>query len=303
MTSLCDVYEAIVPATIAFVSRSARTPSGGDPLMPTILGTGFIVSKDGIAVTNRHVAELLTQLPPHPVTKEAGYAAVMFDIGKEDDGQPNIRWMMLEIVSVGMVNQFSSDSAWHGEDKPDIAFVHLSIRDTPHLELASESFYVRPGTSIATAGFPLGTVPLTMMEKVNQVTPFLRRGIVSSVFPFSIPRPHGFTIDVMQQGGSSGSPIFYDDRPVVVGMMASVLVNRETVPIGNAAVLIPQPTNISIAVPSHMIQLALASFRQSPWAMDSSGFQTLEQWRAGREPIDTLNWERFPVAPADATKA
>src|SRR5579864_3050782 len=125
MMSLCNVYEAVAPAIVAFISRSARTPSGRDPLLPTILGTGFIVSKDGIAVTNRHVAELLSQLPPHPVTGEAGYAAIMFDAGREDDGQPSMRWMMLEVVSVGVINQFSSDTEWYGEDTPDIAFAHL----------------------------------------------------------------------------------------------------------------------------------------------------------------------------------
>ena len=57
-------------------------------------------------------------------------------------------------------------------------------------------------------GFPMGTLPLTVMGKMlNQMTPFLREGIVSSVFPFPTAKPHGFTIDSMQQGGSSGSPI------------------------------------------------------------------------------------------------
>jgi hypothetical protein len=69
------------------------------------------------------------------------------------------------------------------------------------------------------------------MGKWHQLIPFVRSGIVSSVFPCVIARPHGFTIDIMQQGGSSGSPIFYADDPTVVGMMASSVLD----PIGVAS--------------------------------------------------------------------
>jgi hypothetical protein len=64
------------------------------------------------------------------------------------------------------------------------------------LKLAGQDFYIEPGTEIATAGFPMGTMALMIMGKWNQLTPFVRCGIVSSVFPCAIARPHGFTIDI-----------------------------------------------------------------------------------------------------------
>src|ERR1035438_8846318 len=274
-----------------------RRPAGQDrePLMPAIIGTGFLVNDSGLVATNRHVADLMRQVPPHPTTGAPGYGAVMFDMSKDTDGAPCMRWMLPEIASVGMLSQFSSDSIWYGEAVPDIAFVQLQMRGTPFLKLANDEFYIRPGMPIATAGFPMGNVPLIMMGKVNQVTPFLRRGIVSSVFPFSIPRPHGFTIDIMQQGGSSGSPIFYDDKPIVVGMMAAGLRDFAPVMIGTTPSLIPFPTNISIAVAAHMIALALPTFLQSPFAVNSSAFPTLDEWKASQQPSDELEWETFCV--------
>ena len=62
-------------------------------------------------------------------------------------------------------------------------------------------------------------MPPTLHGKISQLGPFIRRGIVSSVYPFSTPKPHGFTIDIMQQRGSCGSPLFAADSPKVVGMM------------------------------------------------------------------------------------
>jgi hypothetical protein len=290
---LVDVYEAVVPSIVALISKLARTPAGREPLMPAIIGTGFLVNNTGIVATNRHVADLMRQIPPHPTSGEVGYGAVMFDMSKDPDGVLCMRWMMPEIASVGMLNQFSSDSDWYGESVPDIAFVQLQIRETPFLQLANEEFYVRPGTPIATAGFPMGTIPLTVMQRVNQVAPFIRRGIVSSVFPFSIPRPHGLTIDIMQQGGSSGSPIFYEREPIVVGMMASGMLQGAPVPIGNCSLTAHVPTNISIAVAAHMIRLALPTFLESEYAVDSSVFPTVDEWKQTHTASDRLGWDSF----------
>src|SRR5207253_3990664 len=47
-------------------------------------------------------------------------------------------------------------------------------------------------------GYPMGTLPLTALGKLNQASPFIRHGIVSSLFPFPGALPHGFTIDIMR---------------------------------------------------------------------------------------------------------
>jgi hypothetical protein len=293
--NLTEVYESVVPSTIAFISKFVPGKPGDKPLMPIIIGTGFFIDRMGIAVTNRHVAEALQEIPPHPENGEPGYGAILLDMGKENDGKPYMHWLVPPIVSFGILNSFAADSGWYGEDRPDMAFIQFGVRDTPSLKLAIGDFYVRPGTLIATAGFPMGEIPLTIMGKVNQIAPFLRRGIVSSVYPFSIPKPHGLTIDILQQGGSSGSPIFYEDEPTVVGMMASGIRQPVRIMVGETPAVIPFPTNVSIAVPSHLIATAFASFLASEHFLDPSKFPTFAEWKAAMPMSGSLVWSE--VAP------
>ena len=145
---------------------------------------------------------------------------------------------------------------------------------------------------IATAGFPMGDVSLTALQKLNQMTPFLRRGIVSSVFPFPVPQPHGFTIDVIQQGGSSGSPIFYEDRPEVVGMMAESLLDFESVEMGGQITEHAQNTNISICVTAVSIKHALETFKsQYPPKLDD--VRSLSEHLAAIPMTTRMGWEVF----------
>lgn len=292
---LTEVYESVVPATIAFISKFVPGKPGDKPLMPIMFGTGFFIDSMGIAVTNRHVVEELQRVPRHPETGEPGYGAIVLDMGKNKNGDPYMHWMVPPIVGFGILDSFSTDAGWYGEEKPDIAFVQFGVRDTPYLKLAIGDFYVRPGTLIATAGFPMGDFALTIMGKVNQIAPFLRRGIVSSLYPFSIPKPHGITIDILQQGGSSGSPIFYEDEPTVVGLMASGIDEPTRFNIGKIEGYIPIPTNVSIAVPSHLIAMALPSFLSSEHFLDPTKFPTFTEWKAATTTSGSLMWTE--VAP------
>ena len=163
----------------------------------------------------------------------------------------------------------------------------------PSLTLGSQDFYVKVAMRISTVGHPMGTLPLTMMGKLNQMIPFLRQGIVSSVFPFPTPKPHGFTIDIIQQGGSSGSPIFPLGEKTVIGMMSSSVVDPTPLQTAQGAFVIPQNTNISIAESAHIIQLALDEFRRQ-FPTNVEGRPTLEELRE-RNPrgstADGLEWD------------
>jgi hypothetical protein len=187
----------------------------------------------------------------------------------------------IEIAASTIVEGLTSVGVWHGDDEPDIGFVQLGIRDMPALKMAYHAGAIETGMPIATAGYPMGSVPLTVMNKFNQMMPFLRHGIVSSVYPFPVDHPQGFTIDIMQQGGTSGSPIFYMDRPEVVGMMASSMIDDKA------------NTNISLCVPSSQIAEALRQLKEAqPMVLDN--LPTLAEYLI-KIPMNTkATWDRFP---------
>jgi len=126
---------------------------------------------------------------------------------------------------------------------PDLAFLQLKVSHAPFLNLAIAPNTLRVGMSIATAGFPPGTDPFMESGKIPQTIPLLRQGIVSSLYPLPGPHPHGFAIDTMMQDGGNGSPIWLTESPTVIGMLYACL----------------QDANITLALPSEMINAALAS--------------------------------------------
>jgi hypothetical protein len=203
--------------------------------------------------------------------------------------------LMADVVAWNALEQFSSSDKWYGHTVPDIGFVQLQVRDVPVLKLAIEDFYIRIGMEIATIGYPMGTRSLTALGKINQLTPFIRHGIVSSVFPFPIALPHGFTIDIMQQGGSSGSPILRVSDGAVVGMMSSGVIEQRGAQSSDSTLIYTLNTNISIAEPAHIIQTALEEFKNS-FTGDVSKLPTLEELRARHpkpEESTELTWDTW----------
>jgi hypothetical protein len=82
-------------------------------------------------------------------------------------------------------------------------------------ELERDLIIERVRAGMRRARFPQGDVPLMPYSetKASQVSPFARRGIISSVLPCPCADPHGFSVDILSAGGSSGSPIVRaDDR-------------------------------------------------------------------------------------------
>jgi hypothetical protein len=129
--------------------------------------------------------------------------------------------LVLDVHSWSALAEFTSADRWYGKTVPDIGLVQFAVRDVPTLKLPKKKPYLKIGMDILTIGYPMGQIPLTAMGKLNQVTPFIRHGIVSSLFLFPTPLPHGLTIDIIQQGGSSGSPVLSMADGGGVGMMSS----------------------------------------------------------------------------------
>jgi hypothetical protein len=290
--TLSELFEGASKSVVAFISKLQVTPRGQPPLFPKIFGTGFFVGSDGVVVTNRHVVEAFDRIPRNPKTGESGLAAILF-IPSED--YKSMHMLVTNLKRWTTLGSFTSTGNWYGQSIPDIGFVQLNIREVPFLRLATEDFYLRTGMAVCTVGYPMGDLPLIALGKLNQMTPFLRQGIISSVFPFTTAQPHGFTIDIMQQGGSSGSPIFCIGEPTVIGMMASSVLDWQAIKSETLTLAIAQNTNISIAEAAARIQDALDAFRRE-FPLDLSGVPTLQELHAQRRPgadSDTLTWDSW----------
>lgn len=292
-SSLTELYESKSSCVVAFINRIKRLPQAhGTPIFPDICGTGFLVNSDGLVVTNRHVVDAIESFGANP--KNGAHAAGAILLFFEE--YKGCHLLNVDIDRTSVIATFESSADWYGQPVPDIGFVQLRLRETPFLELATEDFAIRPGMEISTIGYPMGTEPLTVHAKVSQISPFIRRGIVSSVYPFPMANPHGFTIDIMQQGGSSGSPIVGPDNKRVVGMMWGAIKQPETAVSGSLSLHYSLPTNISLAESAHIIDGALKELQKhEPPA--NPDFPTLQERRA-QDPTPTnstgLTWDSWP---------
>jgi hypothetical protein len=291
--SLADLYNTASPCVVAFINKMQVGVAGQPPLFPQIIGAGFFANSAGIVLTNRHVVDAIESLPAYPGTAERMAGALVLLLDKDMNG---CQVLSVQILGTSVLDTFSSSDDWYGQKVPDIGFVQLRIRENPFLQLATEKFAIRPGMEISTIGFPMGTMPLTLHEKVNQISPFIRRGIVSSVYPCPVANPHGFTIDIMQQGGSSGSPIFGPDNSRVIGLMWGGVNEPRQASCQTGAFVYMSPTNISLAEPAYIIAKAFeAHTKQIPGI--KANLPTLDELRAeeGKALTPTgFPWDVYP---------
>jgi S1-C subfamily serine protease len=295
--TLPETFAAVRPGIVAFISKLALPLGDQMPKFPQIFGTGFFVDQRGLVATNRHVAESFEQLPRHPTTGALTVGAAIFLEARQSEGGTVMGMVFADVSAWWILERFEFGGEWYGENVPDLAFVQLKVTETPALKLDDQPETLRAGISIATAGFPMGSTPILMHGTVTQLAPMLRRGIISSVFPFAAPFPHGFTIDAMIQPGASGSPVFLEDSPIVIGMIQAVLRDRAAAtivsgePMFSGTLSVPLSTNISIALPGHLIAKALQSFCEGN-PLNREGLPTLESMipkDGGR--YEEINWD------------
>jgi S1-C subfamily serine protease len=287
---LDQVYARVSRSIVAFVQGPPVERPLDAPSLPDAFATGFFLDNEGWVATNRHVIEAFENAPKRSDGRPS-VQAMLFDYGERKDGRIYARSIGVRILQGGVLSEWDPPGPWFGEPAPDVGFVQLNVREVEPLDLEQQDGYLKVGMPIATAGYPLGSVGLRIWGRPNQMVPFLRRGIVSSVFPFSVPQPHGFTIDVMQQGGSSGSPIFHAGEPLVVGMMSSSLTERITIQNQHGSLLLQQNTNISYAIPSAFLASVFAQFRRETPSI-TGNVPTYEQLIANPAGAGAVYWEQ-----------
>jgi hypothetical protein len=256
---LTEVFERIAPSVVALGVRQT-TPLGGDDYA-NIIGTGFVVDPRGIVVTAGHIVETL-------MAADERAFAMPFENPEPRGDKIAARITLVDIRDYAKLSAFESvNGEFYGDEIPDIGFLQLMAKGVPALPMGAEPGVLRVGTSIAFCGYPLGSGglaprPTSDEPTLNQIMPFLRSGIIASVFPFPCPQPSGFTIDAWSQGGASGSPILLAHEPTAIGMLCSKL----------------EGSNITIALPGHVIKGAIEA-ALSGNALGEPPSQTIDKWR------------------------
>jgi hypothetical protein len=261
---LIDTFSTIRRSIVAFAIASKRANTLS---FPSIIGTGFVIDTQGIVATNRHVVLELEKLGD-PETSDNVALALTFSEVQREQGAHVLTVLRVSLKRWDKLTTFTSSDDFYGEQIPDIAFAQIGVSGLPAASLVTEPGSWPVGTAIATAGFPLGTQALAIYERVNQVAPILRSGVIASVFPFPSPRPHGITIDIMTLGGESGSPIFLADSPHVLGGMTPKVVGLLHAGFNG--------TNITVAVPSWLVAEAFENYRRSV-PLDFNGVPSFEE--------------------------
>jgi S1-C subfamily serine protease len=256
--SLHTTYKGIRESIVAFVPKFERIQDPDSiPDLPSIIGTGFVVDELGLIATNDHVIDAFRKLEVPQQFKGKGWPVQGILFKKTDEGLLQIP---LEVDGIFKISSFEPKGITYSKTPPDVGFVNVKMKGLPALPL-NATRPVEEGADAATAGYPMGTSALMPRGYVEQLTPTLQKGIISAVLPFECASAHAYKMNVMIQGGASGSPVFFCDTGEVLGILYASLNDLNVIPVKGGRIPYFVPTNISFVLPAHFVVKALEGLK------------------------------------------
>ena len=283
------VRESIVAFTLEY--HAVKDESEPLPVFPHILGTGFAVRPDGIIATNAHIVDAIQKAPrpPDAPEDESPIHARLFHLTKA-----GMLEIPLEVLGVAGIEGFYSGDPYYGpKEGPDLGFVHVKAKGLSTVNLDSTT-RLEEGVEVATAGFPMGTDALSAPGWMHQFTPTLQRGIISAVHPFPCLTPHGYSINIMTQGGASGSPVFLSETGSVIGILYAGLRDVEVSLKQTDSYHVP--INISYVVPAHYLIRALKELDKQPGIELPLDTLTVDEMISNYRVVNTHEEDRMRTA-------
>jgi len=257
---LIETYSNIRKSIVAIVRKYEMGAEGDPPPeIPFILGTGFIVD-DGLVATNDHIVKRIDSQPkpPNAPAEEWPVMCLMFIEMNECD----FAIVPLNVLGKMIITAHDPQGAWYGDNIPDLGFIRVKAKGMPVLPLQTDWHVLQEGMELATAGFPMGRDTLTAPGYLHHFGPTLQKGILSALLPFPKSRPHAFILNVVSQGGQSGSPIFHPETGEVVGILYAGL--EEPALTKEIKDVYLKPTAITYGLPAGLIQSGIETARKLP---------------------------------------
>lgn len=109
---LAETYSRLRGSIVAFIPKvfPARK-GGGEPEIPPIFGTGYVVHEDGIIATNHHVVNAFKKYANPPGAKEDSWPVSAMLFHSIDKGIVEIQ---LKVLGVGVIKSFEPGEVYYG---------------------------------------------------------------------------------------------------------------------------------------------------------------------------------------------
>ena len=197
-----DIFKEVSPKTVVVINKN-------------LVGSGFIVDKDGYIATAEHV------------------------VANNNNVAVLTSFTYPKTIGAKVINRDKS---------LDIALLKIDFHKKLFPVRIGDSSAVIVGDEIAIIGFPFGN------QMWKNFIPAIHRGIISCIVKFRDGTKR-FQLDIMANKGNSGGPLILKDDGKVIGILNKIWIDEplgKSIIIGGKTIQVP--TGIALATPIEHIE-------------------------------------------------